>query len=387
MIPQLKEIGWLFLKLGIFAFGGPAAHIAMMQDEVVRRKEWMTEDHFLDLVGVTNLIPGPNSTEMAIHCGFHRGGVWGLFVSGVAFIFPAALLTGSLAYLYVEYQHVPQLQSALFGIKPAVLAIILLALYRLGKKALKSWQIGTIGLIAMALVLSGMSEVFAILIGGVLGILWKGWQRPKDQPIQSSPWLPLLLTQSAWLSPLFAATTAATQITHMRLFLTFLKVGSVLFGSGYVLVAYLDGELVQTLGWLTQSQLLDAIAIGQLTPGPVLATSTFIGYQLQGFWGAVLATTGIFLPSFLFVWLLNPIIPKMRQSKIASAFLDAVNISAVGLIAAVSIKLGQQLFIDWRSIAIFVVSAAAIIASKTKLSPIWLILGGAIIGPLFSLIQ
>jgi chromate transporter len=173
----------------------------------------------------------------------------------------------------------------------------------------------------------------------------------------------------------------------MRLFLTFLKVGSVLFGSGYVLVAYLDGELVQTLGWLTQSQLLDAIAIGQLTPGPVLATSTFIGYQLQGFWGAVLATTGIFLPSFLFVWLLNPIIPKMRQSKIASAFLDAVNISAVGLIAAVSIKLGQQLFIDWRSIAIFVVSAAAIIASKTKLSPIWLILGGAIIGPLFSLIQ
>ena len=384
---KLKEIFWLFLKLGIIAFGGPAAHIAMMQDEVVERRKWMSDDHFLDMVGATSLIPGPNSTEMTMHCGYHRGGWKGLFIAGASFILPATILTGALAWFYVRYQKVPELNAFLFGIKPAVLSVILAAVYKLGQKALKRWQLGVIGVAAVAAALLGLNEVLTILLGGVVGIVWFGFGSDKAKNKVQSSWLASLAAYKWFAAPMFmtaAAASQATQVTLLRLFLVFLKVGAVLFGSGYVLIAYLDGELVQNLGWLTKSQLLDAIAIGQFTPGPVLSTSTFIGYQVLGFWGAVLATLGIFLPSFLFVLMLNPLIPKLRQSKIASAFLDAVNVSALGLMVAVMYKLGTHIFMEWKAAVIFVVSSAVLFGSGRKVSSVWIVLGGAALGFLLS---
>ena len=341
---RLVEVAKVFFKLGLIAFGGPAAHIAMMEEEVVTKRKWMSRQHFLDLVGATNLIPGPNSTEMTMHCGHERAGWKGLFVAGACFIFPAVVLTGLLAYLYVTYGEVPAVEPFLYGIKPAVLAIILGAIYKLGKKALKNWQLWIIGILTIIASFLGVGEVFAILGAGLLGLLWFGLLRPKS-------------LASFWPFLLFNTGVAGLQtVTTTKLFLVFLKVGAVLFGSGYVLVAYLDGELVDKLGWLTQSQLLDAIAIGQFTPGPVLSTATFIGYQINGFWGAVAATLGIFLPSFFFVLLLNPIVPKLRQSKLASGFLDAVNVGAVAIMVAVTIRLGQGILVDWRAWLIAILS-------------------------------
>ncbi len=367
---HLKEIASLFFKLGLIAFGGPAAHIAMMEEEVVNKRKWMSREHFLDLVGATNLIPGPNSTEMTMHCGHERGGVAGLFVAGICFIFPAAFLTGLLAFLYVEYGSLPEIEPFLYGIKPAVLAIIAGAIYKLGKKALKNTLLGLLGALVIMAAFLGVSEITAILGAGVLGLLIFGgrdlWQGEKLYSL--SP-LTLILA-SAWVGG---------KATTPKLFLVFLKVGAVLFGSGYVLVAYLEEDLVRQLGWLTQNELLDAIAIGQFTPGPVLSTSTFIGYQIQGFWGAIAATVGIFLPSFLFVWILNPIVPRLRKSKLASYFLDAVNIAAVGIMIAVTIQLGQNVLTDWRAWVIALLSIGATFGPK-KLSSLWIVLGGAVLG-------
>ncbi len=379
MSEKLKEIASLFFKLGVIAFGGPAAHIAMMQDEVVTKRKWMTDQHFLDLVGATNLIPGPNSTEMALHCGLDRGRWPGLIISGVCFIGPAAVSTGILAWLYVTYQTVPAFNSLLFGIKPAVIAIILSAVMKLGKKALKGWQLGVIGALVIAASLSGINEVVAILAGGILGIFWLMMSdRDRFQPKAS--WLPWI-----GLSAPLALQNTPVDFSLLKLFLVFLKVGSVLFGSGYVLIAYLDAELVNTLGWLTKGELLDAIAIGQFTPGPVLSTATFIGYQIGGFWGAVLATLGIFIPSFLFVALLNPLIPKIRSSAIASAFLDAVNIAALGVMIGVTIKLGMDVLVDWRAILILAISLIAVFGFK-KVNSMMTVLGGAVLGYLLLLI-
>lgn len=367
---RLREIASLFLKLGIFAFGGPAAHIAMMEEEVVQKRKWMGQQHFLDLVGATSLIPGPNSTEMTMHCGHERGGAWGLFTAGASFILPAVLITGGFAYLYVEYGQLPQVEPLLYGIKPAVLAVILSAVFKLGGKALKNVQLGVIGTLAALAVLLGLSEIFAILAAGALGLALHGLLRLRRNDAGLFLPLPLLLFQSA---------PAASSASLLQLFLTFLKVGSILFGSGYVLVAYLDGELVQKLGWLTRPELLDAIAIGQFTPGPVLSTSTFIGYQILGFWGAVVATLGIFLPSFFFVWLLNPLVPKIRQSKAAGAFLDAVNIGAVGIMAAVVLQLGGEVLLDWKAWVVAGLSALAVFG-PWKVSSVWVIVGGAVVG-------
>ncbi|MCO6489387.1 MAG: chromate efflux transporter [Phaeodactylibacter sp.] len=367
---RLREIASLFLRLGIFAFGGPAAHIAMMEEEVVQKRKWMDQQHFLDLVGATSLIPGPNSTEMTMHCGHERGGAWGLFTAGASFILPATLITGGFAYLYVEYGQLPQVEPLLYGIKPAVLAVILSAVFKLGGKALKNTQLGVIGALAALAVLLGLSEIFAILAAGVLGLALHGLLRLRRNDAGLFLPLPLLLFQAA---------PAASSAGLLQLFLTFLKVGSILFGSGYVLVAYLDGELVQKLGWLTRPELLDAIAIGQFTPGPVLSTSTFIGYQILGFWGAVVATLGIFLPSFFFVWLLNPLVPKIRQSKAAGAFLDAVNIGAVGIMAAVVLQLGGEVLPDWKAWIVAGLSALAVFG-PWKVSSVWVIAGGAVAG-------
>ena len=370
---RLKEIAFLFLKLGLIAFGGPAAHISMLEDEVVRKRKWMSRQHFLDLVGATNLIPGPNSTEMTMHCGHERAGWKGLFVAGTCFIIPAVVLTGLLAYLYVEYGTVPAIEPFLYGIKPAVLAIILSAIYKLGRKALKTWELGLIGVAVVLASLLGLNEITAILAAGLLGILWYGLFRARTYGNPDKRALiPLLFTGGV-------TTALATSISNTKLFLVFLKVGTVLFGSGYVLVAYLDAELVEKLEWLTRPELLDAIAMGQFTPGPVLSTATFIGYQINGVYGAIAATLGIFLPSFFFVLLLNPVVPKLRKSAWAAAFLDAVNIGAVGIMIGVTIRLGEEILTDWRGWLIALLSIAISFSWK-KVSSLYIVLGGALLG-------
>ena len=380
---KLVEVAKVFFKLGLIAFGGPAAHISMMEDEVVTKRKWMSREHFLDLVGATNLIPGPNSTEMTMHCGFERAGWKGLFVAGLMFIIPAVLMTGTLAYFYVNYGSIPNVAPFLFGIKPAVLAIILVAVFKLGKKALKNWELGFIGALVIGASFFGINEITSILCAGFLGMLWFG--RLGDSGIKSIG--PFLLLQTAPI--LFK------KVSLGKLFLVFLKIGAVLFGSGYVLIAYLDGELVENLGWLTKPQLLDAIAIGQFTPGPVLSTATFVGYQIDGYWGAILATSGIFLPSFLFVLILNPIIPKLRKSKLTRGFLDSVNIASLGIMVAVTLQLGYDVFTlsdyvgdldwNWKTITIAIIATSVSFGIK-KVSSFWIVLCGSVLGYFLSLL-
>ncbi|NNE33571.1 MAG: chromate efflux transporter [Winogradskyella sp.] len=364
---RLKEVAKVFFKLGCFAFGGPAAHIAMMEDEIIEKRKWMTRDYFLDLIGTTNLIPGPNSTEMTMHCGYERAGKAGLFVAGIAFIFPATLVTAILAYLYVEYGELPQVEPFIYGIKPAVLAIIASAILKLGKKAAKSTELIIIGVLVLIVSLLGINEIAALLGAGVLGMLYFYLKSRTMNGINS-------------ISPLFlflGINTTIAKLSTFKLFLIFLKVGAILYGSGYVLFAYLDAELV-TRGLLTRAELIDAIAIGQFTPGPVLSTSTFIGYQLSGFTGALVATAGIFLPSFLFVLILNPFIPKMRNSLLLRYFLDSVNIAAVAVMLAVLLVMASDTLMQWQSIAIALVAGS--LTFKTKVSTIWTIVIGAILG-------
>ncbi len=367
MNPKLKEIAQVFFKLGCFAFGGPAAHIAMMEDEIIEKRKWMTRDYFLDLIGTTNLIPGPNSTEMTMHCGYERAGKAGLFVAGIAFIFPATIITAILAYLYVKYGQLPEVEPFIYGIKPAVLAIITGAILKLGKKAIKSTELIILGVLVLAASLLGVNEVIALLTAGVLGMLYfylKSKTRSNLNTI--SPFLLIL-----------GIHTTIAKVSTLKLFLIFLKVGAILYGSGYVLFAYLDAELV-TRGLLTRAELIDAIAIGQFTPGPVLSTSTFIGYQLSGFTGALVATTGIFLPSFLFVLILNPFIPRMRNSILLRYFLDSVNSAAVAVMLAVLLVMAKETLIEWQSIGIALI--AVFLTFKTKLSTIWTIVIGAVVG-------
>lgn len=388
---RLGELAKLFLKLGIIGFGGPAAHIAMMENEVVKRRQWLTREHFLDLIGATNLIPGPNSTEMAIHVGYIYAGWLGLIVSGVCFILPAVLITAGLAWFYVTYGTLPQVAPLLYGIKPAVLGIILDALWRLGKKAIKTRKLFIMAWgVVLLLWLLKLNEVMALLIGGILGMVWlrtgDSDNLPKDQANLLMAGLTTgttLTAKAAVGTSLVIASVANASLWQLGLF--FLKVGSVLFGSGYVLVAYLQGGLVQEYGWLTQQQLLDAIAIGQFTPGPVLSTATFIGYILAGIPGAIVATVGIFFPSFVFVAALNPLIPHLRASKWTSAFLDAVNVSSVALMTVVTFQLGVSTltvlkfpFIDFMAVAIAIMSA--VLTIRYQFNAPWLVLGAALIG-------
>jgi len=380
---KLFEVAKVFFKLGLIAFGGPAAHISMMEDEVVTKRKWMSREHFIDLMGATNLIPGPNSTEMTMHCGFERAGWKGLFVAGLMFIIPAVLMTGTLAYFYVTYGDIPNVAPFLFGIKPAVIAIILGAVFKLGKKALKNWELGFIGALVIGASFLGINEITSILCAGFLGMLWFG--KLGDSGIKSIG--PFLLLQT---TPILFK-----KVGLGKLFLVFLKIGAVLFGSGYVLIAYLDGELVENLGWLTKPQLLDAIAIGQFTPGPVLSTATFVGYQIDGYWGAILATLGIFLPSFLFVLILNPIIPKLRKSKLTRGFLDAVNIASLGIMVAVTLQLGYDVFTlsdyvgdldwNWKTVTIAIIAIGITFGIK-KVSSFWIVLGGSVLGYFLSLL-
>ncbi|MFQ3237909.1 MAG: chromate transporter [Olleya marilimosa] len=367
MDTKLKEVAGVFFKLGCFAFGGPAAHIAMMEEEVVTKRKWMTRAYFLDLIGTTNLIPGPNSTEMTMHCGYERAGKKGLFIAGIAFIFPAIIITAVLAYLYVKYGNLPEVAPFIIGIKPAVLAIIASAVIKLGKKAIKTLELGLIGLLVLIASLLGVNEVLALLLAGIIGMLYFYLKNKSSNSIQTI--VPFFLISGL--------TTSLFKITAINVFWIFLKVGAILYGSGYVLFAYLDAELV-TKGWLTRVELLDAIAVGQFTPGPVLSTSTFIGYQLSGFAGALAATTGIFLPSFLFVLILNPLIPKMQKSSLLRYFLDAVNVAAVAVMLAVLVVMTKDTLIDWQTIVIALL--ALLLVFKTKVSTIWVIIIGAVLG-------
>lgn len=385
---RLSEIALVFLKLGTTAFGGPAAYIAMMQEEVVERRQWLSRQHFLDLVGATNLIPGPNATEMAIHCGYVRAGWRGLILAGLCFITPAALISGLLGNIYLRYQTLPALSALIFGIKPAVIAIILRAIWQLAPGAVKSWHLALIGLTVIAMALFNTNEITAIFTGGGLGMILLYLSRRNFKPPVAA-WLPLGFTSALvgnknLALTLTATTTTAVGFSLFKLFLIFFKIGAVLFGSGYVLIAYLEGELVQRLGWLTMPQLLDAIAVGQITPGPLLSTATFIGYQIAGFKGAILATVGVFLPSFFFVALTNPFIAKLRHSFVTSCFLDAVNVSALGLMVAVTLQLGQSVLVDWKSILIALASLVLIFRFK-RLNSTWIILGSAGIGYLLQM--
>ncbi len=365
---KLVEIAKVFFKLGCFAFGGPAAHIAMMEAEIVDKRKWMTREYYLDLIGATNLIPGPNSTEMTMHCGHERGGFKGLFIAGASFIFPAVFVTGLLAYLYVEFGELPNVKPFIFGIKPAVLAIIAGAVLKLGKKALKGWELGVLGAIVLVLSIVGVNEVLALLGAGIMGALYF---YAKQKTVNSTKSIvPLFLLQ--------ISTGVASKLTTSGVFFTFLKVGAVLYGSGYVLFAYLDAELV-TSGFMTRQELLDAIAVGQFTPGPVLSTATFIGYQLTGFWGAIAASLGIFLPSFLFVLLLNPLVPRMRKSPFLSYFLDSVNVAAVAVMLGVLVTMSMETLITWQAVVIALISVFFTFGPK-KLNPMWLILIGAFLG-------
>ncbi|MCY4205407.1 MAG: chromate efflux transporter [Bacteroidetes bacterium] len=363
----MNELIRLFLKLGLIGFGGPAAVIAMIDDEVVTRRKWLTREHFLDLVGATNLIPGPNSTEMAMHVGYERRGIGGMVVAGLCFILPAALMTGTLGWLYGEYGQIPEVEPFLRGIKPAVLAIILGALWRLGKSAVKAWSLVPIGVAVAIALLLGINEVVAMLLGGILGLgglyLWRHH-----------------LSTIGMIAPLLLGffQTPKVEYSIWTLGWFFLKVGAVLYGSGYVLIAFLEGGLVQTYGWLTQQQLLDAIAIGQFTPGPVLSTATFIGVFLGGWQGGLIATAAIFLPSFVFVSILNPLIPRLRKSTLMGTFLDAVNVSAVALMLVVTIRLGISVLTGWESMLIFLLATVA--SLRLKVNAVWLIAGGALLG-------
>lgn len=377
---RLTEVAWLFLKLGITAFGGPAAHIAMMHDETVKRRKWLSDQEFLDLVGATNLIPGPNSTEMAIHVGFLRAGWLGLIVGGLCFIMPAMLIVMVLAWIYVRFGSMPQADRLLYGVKPVVIAAIVQALWKLGQKAIKSPLTVVAGLAVLFLYFFGINEIFLLFAGGLLVMIGTNIQRLRKQTIGV-----FLVPPFAGLNILASSALAAIAFGLPLLFLTFLKIGAVLFGSGYVLLAFLRADFVVRFGWLTDQQLIDAVAIGQVTPGPVFTTATFIGFILGGMPGALLATLGIFLPSFIFVALSNPLIPRIRNSTWVSGLLDGANVASLGLMAGVTWQLGRASLIDPFTILIALISLGLFV--RFKVSSTWLIVGGAIIGLLSSLFR
>ncbi len=388
---SLVDLALLFLKLGTFGFGGPAAHIAMMEDEVVRRRKWLSKQELLDLIGLTNLIPGPNSTELAIHIGLNRAGTAGFLIAGLCFVLPAALITFFLAYLYVEYGSLPGVQPWLDGVKPVVVAIIAAAIIRLAGTAFKRFEFGLIGLVAAAAVFAGLNEIavlFVCAIAGAAGIQFSVRRFKIPMNPGSACLLPIsFLPQKYYLQLAFAFSAVphhASSATLSGIFLFFLKIGSILYGSGYVLIAFLQGELVDRLGWISQSQLLDAIAVGQVTPGPLFSTATFIGHILGGWQGAALATLGMFLPSFVFVLALARILPKIGKHPLSRLLLDAVNASALGLMAAAAIQIGLVSVISiWQ----YILLLAAIVASaKYKLNPAVIVTIGAVAGWLASFI-
>ena len=359
----LRELAALFTRLGFTAFGGPAAHVAMMEDEVVRRRGWLTREQFLDLYGATNLIPGPNSTELAIHIGHARAGWRGLIVAGACFILPAVAIVMALGWVYMRFGALPEVEAVLYGIKPVIIAIVAQAMWNLGRTAIKSWELGVIGAAAFAAALAGVNELVVLAAAGTVVAL------AKVAHDRLASFAPLALA---------GGVTSATGYGLWPLFFVFLKIGSVLFGSGYVLIAFMRGDLVERLHWLTESQLLDAITVGQVTPGPVFTTATFVGYILGGPLAAGIATLGIFLPAFVFVAISGPLVPRLRASRVAGAVLDGVNVASLALMAAVAIVLGRTAIVDVPTAAAAVIAAVVLI--RYRVGSVWLVLGGAVVG-------
>jgi chromate transporter len=366
---RLREVVLVFLTLGLIGFGGPAAHIALMREELVRRRGWLDDQRFVDLMGVTNLIPGPNSTELAIYLGYERAKWRGLIAAGLCFILPAVALVLAVAWLYARYGTTPTFSRLLYGVRPVVLAIIMMALVALVRTVVKSPLIAVVAVAILGGYLLGLDAVFLLLLGGAATMLVR---LGREMLGARRHGLPPLLTL-----PLFADPDA-TQLG--RLFLTFLKVGAVLYGSGYVLLAFLEEDFVDRLGWLTQDQLLDAVSIGQVTPGPLFSTATFVGYVVAGLPGAAVATIGIFLPSFILVGLLIRLVDKIRERTWSSAFLDGVNAASVALMAGVTVVLAKDAVVDVLTAGLALVTA--LILWRTRINSAWLIAGGALVGML-----
>jgi chromate transporter len=375
---DLPELVRVFLRLGLTAFGGPAAHVAMMEDEFVARRKWLTREQFLDLLGATNLIPGPNSTEMAIYIGLRRAGWLGLLAGGVCFILPAALLVSLIAWAYLRFGALPQAAGVLYGVKPVVIAIVLQAVWRLGRTALKSRSLAAVGAVAVVLGFLGVNPLVLLFGAGLAVALARGARAGKAALVAP------LLAATTPAAPVAAAVAAAAPVALGPLFLVFLKVGALLFGSGYVLLAFLRADLVERLHWLTESQLLDAVAVGQITPGPLFTTATFIGYLLAGSRGALVATVGIFLPAFFLVAASGPLVPRLRKSAVAAAVLDGVNVGALALMVVVAVQLTRAAIVDRTTFLLAIASAVALL--RYKVNSTWLVLGGAAIGLLTSLV-
>jgi chromate transporter len=377
----LKEVAGLFLKLGIIGFGGPAAHIAMMEDEVVRRRGWLSREKFIDLLGATNLVPGPNSTEMAIHIGRSRAGFPGLFVAGACFILPAVAMATACAWAYTRFGALPQTGGILYGVKPVIIAVVFQALWGLGRTAVKSPGLAAMGIAAAALSFLGVNELLLLFASGVLAAsVHRMTAKPEVAAGFMAVFKPSGSADAAILSGAAAGAAggAAVSFGLWPMFLFFLKVGSVLYGSGYVLLAFLRSDLVERWGWLSEAQLLDAVAVGQATPGPVFTTATFIGYVLGGAPGAAVATAGIFFPAFFFVAVSGPLVPRIRRSPVAGAFLDGVNVASLALMAAVTWRLGAVTLVD--GLTILLALGSAILLLRFRLNSTWLILGGAVVG-------
>ena len=370
---NLKELIALFLRLGVTAFGGPAAHIAMMRHEVVEQRRWMTDAEFLDLLAATNLIPGPNSTEMAIHIGYRRHGLPGLVAAGACFILPACLIVGAIAWGYTRYGDTPQVTWLMYGVSPVIIAILVQAVLRLGRVAVAGTTPAIIALLVTVLSVAGTNEL-ALLAGGGLVSLAAGLG---GRIVLAGVALTLGAGTSLF-GAVMTATATAVPVTLTRLTLAFLKIGSILFGSGYVLLAFLRADLTERWGWLTEQELIDAVTVGQVTPGPVFTTATFIGYLLGGWAGAALATIAIFAPGFVFVAVTQPLIPRLRQSAVASALLDGVVAASLGLMVAVSWHLGQTAIVDGPTLLLLVVASALLLWWKPNST--WLIAGGATAG-------
>jgi chromate transporter len=372
MRSRLAEVTLFFLRLGVTAFGGPAAHIAIMRDEVVKRRKWIDEQGFLDLLGAANLIPGPTSTEMAIYLGFRRVGWAGLVLAGVCFISPAMLIVLGLAWAYVRYGSTPAAGGILYGVLPVVIAIVAQALWGLGQKAVKGWLTAVAGIAVLILYFLHVNILVLLLAAGLLVMLGKNWRRVRTVKVSA------ILFPLSGVGLAGSVAAVAAPFSLLLLFLNFLKIGAVLYGSGYVLLAFLRADFVTRLGWLTDRQLIDAIAVGQVTPGPVFTTATFIGYLLGGVPGALLATLGIFLPSFIFVAISSVFIPYIRNSAWASAFLDGVNVASLGLMLGVTLQLAATALVDPITIIIALVSLGLLFRYRTNTT--WLIAGSALLG-------
>jgi chromate transporter len=374
---HLKEVAYLFLKIGAISFGGPAAYIAIMQRDTVRQRHWLNDQQFLDLVGATNIIPGPNATEMALFLGLMRAGWPGYVAAGVLFIIPGTLVTLALAWVYVTYGSLPEVGWVLYGIKPVVIAIVIQALWDLGRQAVKGLLTALVGAAVIAFYFLGFNEIALLFGSAAVVLLFHSGRRLLKRGLSALLVAPMLKAVSMF-------STGAVPFSKTTLFLSFLKIGAVLYGSGYVLLVFFNSEFVERLGWLTHQQLLDAIAVGQITPGPIASSATFIGYLMGGWPSALLATLAFFIPSFFFVALVSRILPWLRKSWWSGAFLDGVNVGSLGLMVGVTWQLGRSGVVDWFTIALAVI--ALVLVFRFKVNSAWLILGGGLLGVAYKLL-